>query len=139
MQDNDKDDNANDGDDQNDDDQIKLVNKPSVKFNLPSPGTVDNNDDDDNTSNDDHNGDHNDNNANNGDGDNDDIDNNGVDHLHLLASSDSNAIPTNSSQTMPLAKDMIVHRRSKSSSPSSFPRKKYNLRENPKTKHVLDM
>ena len=139
MQDNDKDDNANDGDDQNDDDQIKLVNKPSVKFNLPSPGTVDNNDDDDNTSNDDHNGDHNDNNANNGDGDNDDIDNNGVDHLHLLASSDSNAIPTNSSQTMPLAKDMIVHRRSKSSSPTSFPRKKYNLRENPKTKHVLDM
>ena len=122
-----------------DHDQIKLVNKPSVKFNLPSPGTVDDNDDDHNTSNDDHNGDHNDNNVNNGDGNNDDIDNDGVDHLHLLASSDSNAIPTNSSQTMPLAKDMIVHRRSKSSSPSSFPRKKYNLRENPKAKHVFDI
>ena len=138
MQDNDNDDSANDGDNHNGDDQIKLVNKPSVKFNLPSPGTVDDNDNDDNTSNDDHAGDHDNNNVSDDDGNNDDIDNDGVDHLHLLAS-DPNAIPTNSSQTMPLAKDMIVPRRPKFSSPSSFPSNKYNLRQNPKAKNVLDI
>ena len=139
MQNDNDDDNANDGDNHNGgDDQIKLVHKPSVKFSLPSPETVNVNDNDDNTNNDDHAGDHDNDNVSDDDGDNDDIDNDGVDHLHLLAS-DSNSIPTNSSQTTPLPKDIIVPKRPKNSSPSSIPRNKYNLRQNPKAKNVFDI
>merc|ERR1712240_325423 len=77
MQNENDDDNANDGDNHDGgDDQIKLVHRPSVKFSLPSPETVNVNDNDDNTSND----------------HNDDEDGDGVDHLHLQFS-DSNLIP----------------------------------------------
>merc|ERR1712240_560114 len=127
MQNDNDDDNANDGDNHDGgDDQIKIVHRPSVKFSLPSPETVNVNDNDDNTSTD--TGNH-DNDDVSDDNHNDDEDGDGVDHLHLQFS-DSNLIPANSSNATPIPKDIIIPKRPKNSSPSSISRNKYNLRQN---------